>query len=115
MGVSYSVVLYLGREFESEDEAIDFVRENINLSNEDENTISDEGLTEWLSEQKILSGTLLNYYVHPSCSGFVLGVDLKSYIKDPYDFKNKYYIAEDTWKELFKDQEFNLIHTVKIW
>lgn len=115
MGVDYDAVLYLGREFESEDEAIDFVKENINLSTLDKEFIKTSGLTEWLFWHKVLSGTILNYYVDSNCSGFVLGIDLEEYIKDPYDFKNKYNSAISTWKEIFGEQEFNLVNTVKIW
>lgn len=107
MSVDHSPMLYVGQEFESQYEAQSFYEQYFDLSEEDKEYIEENGFSEYMYSQEELSGSILNYYTG---YGFVLGIDL-SYPK-PDTFKQDYEDAVTTWKKYFKDEPFDIIHTV---
>lgn len=107
MGIDYSPVLYLGKQFESQYEAKEFYEQHFKLSDKEIEFIEEDGFSEFMYSHKELSGTPLNCY---SGYGFVLGIDL-SY-PDPLTFADNYVKAINMWKKSFGDEPYDLIHEV---
>ncbi len=109
MGVYYSALLYLGKEFEDKHEAFSFYDGYVDVPEEDRELIDTDGFSEYMYDQKEITGDTLNCY---SGQGFIIGVDL-SY-PDPNTFKDDFAKAEQTWKKYFKDEPYELINTVRV-
>lgn len=111
MGVDYSPVLYVGKEFAGADEAKDFYEKFFLITSEDENVIAECGLEELLQDRG-LDGTILNCYNN---NGFVLGINIGSSVRNPERFAEDIGDAIITWEELFGNEPFSIIHTVRIY
>jgi len=107
MGIDYSPLLYLGKQFDDQSEAKEFYEEYIKLSEYEQLEIEDDGFGEFIYNHEELSGSLLNY-----CNGygFIFGINLSH--PDPLTFADKYVKAIATWKKYFKDEPYELIHEV---
>lgn len=113
MGVDCSAVLYVGKQFEDQREAKDFYERFFTLSEEDEQYIEEESFSEFCyGLDNGLSGTTLNCY---SGYGFVLGIDIGSYVRKPESFAEEVQKAISKWKELFGEEKYDIIHTVRVW
>ena len=113
MGVDYSAVLYVGKEFEDQSEAKDFYERFFTLSEEDRQFIEDEGFSEFVyGLGNGFSGETLNCY---NDYGFIFGIDIGSSVRKPEQFAESVSNAIAKWKELIPDVEPEIIHSVRIW
>lgn len=113
MGVDYSAVLYVGKEFENQSEAKDFYERFFTLSEGEQQFIEDESFSEFCyGLDSGLSGETLNRY---NGYGFIFGIDIGSSIRKPEQFAESVSNAIAKWKELILDVEPEIIHTVRIW
>ena len=113
MGVDCSFVFYVGKQFDDSQEAREFYERFFELSNEDENYIEEDGFAEFCyGLENDLDGVTLNCY---SGWGFVLGIDIGAGIHDPERFSELVSDAITKWKSIFKDEAFEIIHTVRVW
>lgn len=113
MGISYNPILYLGREFNSVEEAEEFYELRFPVSYvEEKNMDSFDGFEEFISCHPSLSGTRTNYYVRDST--FVLGFNLAPYNRQPEMFPTAVYNKILEWKDKFGDEPYNIIHDVCI-
>jgi len=113
MGVDYSPVLYVGKEFGDSSEAQDFYEQFFALSESDYEYIEDNGFSEFCCNLKNgLSGETLNCY---SGYGFVLGIDIGSSVRNHECFAESVGDAIIKWEELFKDEPFYIVHAVRVW
>lgn len=103
MGTSYTAVLALGKEFESESEAEDFLEAAGLLTEE----MVDEGLQECTPEG--LTFDSLNLY---SGGYYYLGVDLSP--RDVEGFRKNFEDATSLWDKYFPDSPAEMIHTVRV-
>jgi len=112
MGIDYTPLLYVGKEFEDSREAEEFLRDNIGFIDEEEREIDEDGLSEFLYNDNRfnLDGDILNYYT--DFGGFVLGVELKPRPVDT--FAKRVEEAFATWNNLFPKHPADVIHTVKV-
>ncbi len=107
MGVDYSAVLYVGKEFEDQSEAKDFYERFFTLSEED------ESFSEFVyGLNNGLSGEILNCY---DGYGFIFGIDIGPSIRKPEKFAEDVSNAIAKWKELIPNVEPEIIHSVRIW
>lgn len=113
MGVDYTALLYLGKQFESVMDAEEFYKEHIPLTDAEERAIEEDGFQEFLSDHPTLSGTCTNYYV--SNPPFVLGFDLRQYVRQAHLLPNIINDKAEQWKKMFGDEKYDIIHTVKVW
>jgi len=113
MGVDYSPVLYVGKEFEDQNEAKEFYSKFYNYTEEDEEYIEQENFQEWCSGlDNGLSGEILNCF---NGYGFVFGIDIGSSVRQPDLFNSKVQDAISEWEELFGNEPFSIVHTVSVW
>lgn len=113
MGVDYRAILYVGKEFEDQHDAQDFYERFVNLSEEDQEYIEDESFQEYCYNlENGLSGDVLDCY---SGYGFVFGVDLGSSIRNPETFAQEVQKAIAKWKEIFGEEKYEIIHTVRVY
>lgn len=112
MGVDYTAVLMVGKEFESPGEAADFMRSHgLDVPGDDDEAMED-GLAEFLYSGSIegLNFKLLNYY--SSWDGGILGWDLN--VSPPEKFAEQVGNLLQRWKTLF-NEDADIVHTVKVW
>ena len=111
MGIDYTALLYVGKQFDDESEATDFLRDNLGLTDEEEQEIDNDGLSEFLYKNRFgLEGDILNYYTDRG--GFVLGKQLNSH---KYDlFLAEVQDAITHWNTLFPDVEADIIRAVQV-
>ena len=112
MGIDYTALLYVGKQFDDASEATDFLRDNLGLTDEEEQEIDSDGLSEFLYNENrlVLDGDILNYYT--DWGGFVLGKQLNP---SKYDlFLTEVQDAITHCNTLFTDVEADIIHTVQI-
>lgn len=113
MGVNYTALLYLGREFDSEEEAKEFYLEYIPVTDEEARVIAEDGLEEFLSFHPALSGTKTNYYTNKST--FVLGFDLRQWVRHAHLLPNIINDKVEQWRAMFGGEKYDIILTVKVW
>lgn len=113
MGVDYTALLYLGKKFDSKEEAKEFYLEHIPVTDEEEKEIEECGFNEFLYDHPSLSGTLTNYYMNDS--PFILGFDLGQYVRHAHLLPNIINDKAEQWKTMFGDEKYDIIHTVKVW
>jgi hypothetical protein len=109
MGVDYTAILAVGKEFENESEAAHFLRAYDLLSATDMEGIENgESLSEMLPLK--MDGSCLNFYTG---YGYYIGYDLRSY--DPDSFREDFESAVAKWKSAFEGKEkAEIIHTVMV-
>lgn len=113
MGVDYSPVLYIGKQFEDQREAREFYERFFELSEEDREYIEQESFSEFCyGLDNGLTGKVLNCY---NGYGFVLGIDLGRYVRKPEEFAEATKKAVDKWKELFGEEKCEVVYTVCVW
>lgn len=110
MGTRYNPILYLGRAFESEEDALDFYQKYFKLSEDELKDIEADGFEEWVYGHPTLSFTRTSYYTD-NCD-YILGFNLKSSIRTPEMFPTTVYNKILEWKEMFGDEPYNIIHDV---
>jgi hypothetical protein len=110
MGVSYSAVLAVGREFDEKYDVEQFVREYLTLSDEDEAYIDDEGISEFLYSKKDwpTCECLDLYHGDPYYIGFKLNP------RDTERFAENVADAIEKWNKMFPNHPAEIIHTVRI-
>ena len=114
MGVNYTALLYLGREFDSVEEAEEFYESHFPASYVEEKNMSDfEGFEGFLYDNPTLSGTVTNDYAADST--FILGFDLGQYVWQAHLLSNIINDKAEQWKKMFGDEKYDIIHTVKVW
>ena len=102
MGVNYTAVLAIGKEFENEREAEEFLREVGLMTDED------ESIDSWLPGNLVGQG--LDLY---SGYGYYIGYNLRP--TNPDKFSKDFESAIAAWEKLFKGKaEAEIIHTVRI-
>lgn len=107
MGVSYSAILAVGKEFEDRHEAESFLRDNGFLAEFSEEDIDDNGLGECLPDG--MGGSILNYY---NGYGFYLGFDISCH--NPESFAKDFAEGMEEWDKLFPDTPADVVHTVRV-
>lgn len=112
MGIDYTALLYVGKQFDDASEATDFLRDKLGFTDEEEREIDEDGLSEFLyGENRFnLNGDILNYYT--DWGGFVVGIQL-----DPRQYDSFIEQVQDAyahWSSLFPDVEADIIHTVQV-
>lgn len=110
MGIRYTPILYLGRVFESEEDAFEFYQRHFKLSEQDLEDIKVEGFGEWVYGHPTLSFTRTNYYTD-NCD-YILGFNLKSSVRTPEVFSEAVNFKMAEWKEMFGDEPCNIVHAV---
>ena len=110
MGIRYSPILYIGRTFESEEDALEFYQKHFDLSEQDLKDIEADGFGEWVCGHPSLSFTRTSYYTD-ECD-YILGFNLKSSVRTPEVFSAAVNFKMAEWKEMFGDEPCNIIHDV---
>lgn len=106
MGVDYTAVIALGKEFTSEDEAVKFIRDAGLLTEDLEDEIEDYGLQECTPHD--LTFQSLDLY---SGGYYYLGFPLKA--GDPEKFRVSLNSAIENWNKLFPNYPARVINTVR--
>ena len=112
MGVRYNAILYVGKSFYNVEYALDFVKEHLELTEDDLLEIEADGLHEWMYGHDVLSFELCNYYV--SESGCVLGIDILHYVSEPATFNDEVMSAVEQWKHYFGEEPYEIICDVRV-
>lgn len=112
MGVDYRALLYVGRQFEDAKEAKEWYEKFVKLTEEDEQYIEEESFSEYLSGETEIEGEVLNAY---NGYGFVLGFDIGSTVCKLDMFASEVALACLKWKEMFGNEPYEIIHTVKVY
>ena len=107
MGVRTKPALYVGKYFYDSEEALDFVKEHLELTEDDLLEIKEDGLFEWMDGHDILSFELLDYYA--SNSDCVLGIDIREYVRSPSTFNEEVLRAIDRWEHYFGEERYDII------
>lgn len=110
MGIRYAPILYLGRAFESEEDASEFYQKYFKLSEDQLKDIELEGFGEWVYGHPTLSFIRTNYYTD-NCD-YILGFNLKSSVRTPEIFSTAVNFKMLEWKEMFGEEPCNIIHDV---
>lgn len=114
MGVNYSPLLYLGKEFDSVEDAEEFYELHFPVSYVEEKNMDDfDGFEEFLSSHPTLSGTRTNYYTDNT--PFILGFDLKQWVRYAHLLPNIINDRAEQWKKMFGDEKYDIILTMKVW
>ena len=114
MGVNYTALLYLGKEFDSKEEAEEFYELHFPVSYVEEKNMPDfEGFSEFIYDHPSLSGTCTNYYV--SNRPFILGFDLGQYVRQAHLLPNIINDKAEQWWKMFGGEKYDIILTVKVW
>lgn len=113
MGVDYSPVLFVGKQFEDQREAQEFYEKFFELSDEDKEYIEQENFQEFCyGLDNGLSGVTLNCY---NGWGFVFGINLGKHVREPNKFAEATQNAVNKWKDLFGEEEYEIVYTVRIY
>ena len=107
MSVSYNPILYVGKSFYNVEYALDFVKEYLELTEDDLLEIEADGLHEWMYGHDILSFELCNYYV--SESGCVLGINILNCVSEPATFSDEVLRAREKWEHYFGEEPCDII------
>ena len=84
MGVDYSAVIYMGKEFGDKVQAEEFYKEHIKLTEDQLKEIEDQGFIEWVEDYGVLDYKHLNHYV--SDSNCILGFNIEDSLRNPDQF-----------------------------
>lgn len=109
MGVNYSAVIAIGKEFDDKYEAQQFLEDNGILSEKDLEEIDEEGLSEWLYNNDKIGGGRLNY----SGDYYYVGFDLS--VRDPESFRKSFEEGMEQWDKLFPNDPPDMIKTVRVY
>jgi len=109
MGVSYSAIVGIGKEFDDKHDAEAFLEKHNVLSDEDRERIEEDGLSEWLYDNEKVEGRMLDCY---RGDYFFVGYELNC--SNPEAFKASFDNGMELWKEYFKDVEPDMIKTVRV-
>ena len=107
MSVDYNPILYVGKSFYNIEYALDFVKEHLELTENDLLEIEADELHEWMSGHDVLSFKLCNYYV--SESGCVLGINILNCVSEPATFNDEVMSAVEQWKHYFGEEPYEII------
>lgn len=110
MGIRYAPILYLGRSFDSEEDAFEFYQKYFKLSEDQLEDIELEGFGEWVYGHPSLSFTRTSYYTD-NCD-YILGFNLRSSVRTPEIFSAAVNFKMLEWKEMFGDEPYSIIHDV---
>ena len=110
MGIRYSPILYLGRTFESEEDALEFYQRHFKLSEQDLGDIKVDGFGEWMYGHPKLSFERTSYYTQ-DC-GYILGFNLAPYVKYPDTFTSAVQDKVEDWRVMFGDEPYSIIHDI---
>ena len=107
MGVDYTAILAIGKEFDERSEAEYFLIDNKIVTEEELEEA--EGIGEWLwSQNKFkLDGGYLNHY---SGNGFYIGFDISC--RSPEIFAKDFSEGMEEWDKLFPNTPAEVVHTV---
>lgn len=112
MGVDYRPILAIGKLFDDEREALEFLKDNLDISAGDLEEIEKDGLEEYClgaNTFRVEGGRLNNYC---SCNyGFWIGTELSPRSED---FSHQLYEAVGWWRETF-ESEPETIYTVVVY
>lgn len=109
MGISYSAVIGIGKEFSDSYEAESFLEQHNILTDDDREVIEEDGLSEWLYSNKKVEGRLLNYY---SGDYYFVGYELSC--SDPESFRKSFEEGMENWDKYFPDVAPDVIKTVQV-
>jgi hypothetical protein len=112
MGVDYTAVLMVGKQFDNEDEAREFLlKHGVELPDEDSQEMED-GLGEYLNSEDFhgLEWERLDYYT--SWDGGVLGWTPS--VRQIDTFADEVRQMRERWAGLFGGAAPDLVHTVKV-
>lgn len=112
MSVEHKSLLYVGKEFESQEEAKDFYFRFFDPSKEDLEYIEDNSFAEFIYGQSDVDGTILDHF---NSYGYVLGIDISSAVRSPDMFVDTFSKAVSEWKRLFKNEPHDIVHTVCVY
>ncbi len=112
MGIDYNALLYVGKLFDSQGEAENFIKDANFLSETDKEELEELGLSEFLATYPHLGGESIDSY---SGYGFIVGYELSFYVYEPETYLAAYKESVRDWYELFKDVKPEIIHEVKVW
>lgn len=108
MGIDYTAILAVGKEFAYESEALDFLSKYNLLSDEDLEIIEQDGYCENLPCN--MDGGWLNMY---SVYGYYIGYSIRC--DSPEHFHSDYLEGLSNWDKAFEGKEkAEIIHTVRI-
>lgn len=107
MGVDYRAVLYVGKYFDTREEAEEFISDHFELYEEDLEVIEEDGLEEWAHSRTDIDIESLDCYTcdTPYAVGYSLSADADTFKQQVDDGISK-------WKKLFYDVPYEIIHTV---
>lgn len=110
MGISYAAILAVGKEFDEVCELEEFVREHLALSEEDEEEIEAEGITEFLHNKEGWPDCeCLNcYHGDPFYIGFKINP------RNTERFAESVSDAIEKWDRMFPNHPAEIIHTVRV-
>lgn len=112
MGIDYNPMLYVGKQFDDETEAIAFLDSHHFLNDEDKEQVEYSGLSDFLAKDKLLQGDFIDAM---SGYGYVLGYDLSKCVFEPETYLAVYKESVREWYELFDDVKPDIIHEVHTW
>lgn len=111
MGVSYTPLLYVGKLFESREDAQEFYRRHFELNEEDLALIDEECFHDFIYGTEF-DGDILNYYTE--YGGFVFGFDISKAIRDVDKFVGVVKEATEKWNKSFPNEKCEIIHEVQV-
>ena len=108
MSVDYTPILFVGKEFDNQYEAAEFIEKYFELSEEEKQAIEKDGIVEWCYGREDIDASETNCYVDdaPVVIGYELGV------RDTEAFTRHVDEAVEQWEEKFPAIPFEIIHTV---
>lgn len=109
MGVSYTAILAIGKEFNDWDEAKNFLSKYYEFTEDDEDQIEEDGFSEWLYNHDTFDGEMLDCY-----SGDYMYVGYRIRCSDPIIFEESFNSSMNLWKAAFPYVEPDVIHTVRV-
>ena len=111
MGVDYTPVLAVGLGFNDISEVMEFLKQNIELSEDDIFDIDEDGIEEWVySKDFEFTVECLNYY-----TGDYYYVGVKLNPTSYSDLQKQIEDAFKSWNERFPNVSPNIVHTVKVY
>ena len=107
MGVSYTPILGIGKEFDDEEDVIDFLQKHDLLS---EDADLEDGVSEVMYHHSSgVNVELLNYY---SGCGYFVGFPF--YVRNINGIQDTLEKAVNKWHEVFPDEDCSVVHTVRV-
>ena len=110
MGVDYKPVLAIGLEFNDISEVMEFLKQNMELSEDDIFDIDEDGIEEWVYKKDFeFTVECLNCYTGDY---YYIGVKLNPW---SVDFQQQQVAGLKSWNERFPNVDPDIIHTVKVY